>query len=94
MRKRELHGRAIEARDGAAVELGEQILGRRRDEINQLAVERFFFAERFRVGNRRGRQIRIASALADVAAQIRGGFVQDFLVQRVVDLHRLPATFP
>ena len=71
-----------------------QILGRRSDEIDQLAVERFLLAEGLRVGHRRRGQVDVASALAHIAAQIGGGFVHDFLVQRVVHLRpavrRLP----
>ena len=93
MRKRKLYGRAVEASDGAAVELGKQIFGRIRDEINQLAIERFFFAERFRVGDRRGRKLGVSVPPGDVAAQVRSGFVQNFPVERVVDLNRLPEHF-
>ncbi len=93
MRESELRLGAVEARDGAAVELREQIFGRGGDEIDELAVERFFFAEGFGVGDGGGGEFGVASALADVAAQVGGGIVDDFFAQRVVNLHGLAADF-
>ena len=91
MREAKLHRRAVEAGDRAAIELGQKVLRRSGDEIDQLAVESFFFAEGFRIGNSGRRQIRVAPALADVAAQVGVGFIQNFLGESLVHLHRLAA---
>ena len=86
---------AIEARDRAAIELRDSnCSGEEAINIDQLAVERFLLAERFRVGHRRRRQLHIASALAHVAAQVRVASLRIFLRERFVNLHRLPRQLP
>ena len=84
---------AVHARDGAAVELRQQVFFRARDDVHQLAVERFFIAEGSCVGDCRFREIAIAAALDRVAAQVGCGVVHDFLAEGFVDLYRRAADF-
>ena len=85
MRQRELVRPAIEARDRAAVELGEQSFTGGRDEIAQPAVERFPLSKRLRLSNGGLGQRHIAAATLGVAPQIGGGIVEDLLLHRLVD---------
>ena len=58
---------------------GEQVSRRSRDQIDQLAVERFRLGERLRVGHGGFRELHVPPRSADVAAQVRRRIVQNFL---------------
>lgn len=74
-----------------AVEPGEQRLAGVGDEIAQPAVERLLLGERLRVGDRRLGQGDVASTAAGVAPQVRGGVVEDLLLQGFVNRDRVAA---
>src|SRR6185437_7788204 len=78
---------AVEAREGAAIQLGEEGLGRWCNDVDELAFERFPFAEGFSIGDRGDGQRYVAPAARCITAQIRGGFVHDFALERVVNFH-------
>ena len=91
MRKGEMGCGAIETRDGAAIEFGEQIIRGGGHKINEFSIEGFFFAEGLRVGDGGRSEIHVAAALGDVAAQVGSGLVDDFLVHGFIDLNGLAA---
>src|SRR5215469_12599203 len=62
IRKLERLLRTVETRDCAAVQLSEQGAGVRSDEINEMAVQRFLFAEGFRIGDRGNGERHITAA--------------------------------
>ena len=62
----------------------QQIFFGRGNQVDHLAVERFFFRERAGLGDRGLGKLRIAAALVREAAQERGGIVGDFAPQRFV----------
>ena len=87
MREHETARPSIEARDHPAIEPNEQILSRVRDEVAELAIERFFFGESLRGGNRGFCQRDIPAAPGRVAAQVGRGVVDDLVLHRLVDRH-------
>ncbi len=89
--ERELDFGAVEARDFAAVELAQQVVFGRRNEIDQFAVESFFFGEGFGVGDGGFRERGIAAALVGEAAKKSHGVVVDFLAHGFVDGHGVAA---
>ncbi len=93
LRQSQLKLRAVEARDCAPVEFCEQVFPVGSYQVHELAVESFFFAESFGIGNGSGCKLRVTPPLRDVTAQVGGRFVHDFLVQRLVYLRRLPAKY-
>src|ERR1700741_2674661 len=91
LRESQLNLRAVETRDGAAVEFCEQVFAVDGNKVDELTVKSLFLAEGFRIGNGGGRELSVAPTLGDVAAQVGGRFVDDFFTQRIVDLRRLSA---
>ena len=89
--KSERDFRAVEAGDFAAVELAQQVVFGRRDDVDHFAVERFFFGEGFGVGDGGGGENRVAVALVGVAAEEGERVVVDFLAHRFVDGHGVAA---
>ena len=80
--------RAVKSFDRAPIELVEEFLGRRNNQIDELAVERFFLGESFRIGHGCLGQRHVAPALAGKASQVSRGIIRDFSPQRFVNLHR------
>ena len=91
--EREALGFAVEARDGPAIELEEQIAGGCGDYVDEFAVERFGFGEGLGVGDGGFGELHIAAAFCGITAKKRGGVAHDFILERFVDVHDLAANF-
>ena len=91
IRQRKRDFRAVEAGDFAAVELAQQVVFGRRNDVDHFGVERFLFGEGFGVGDGGGGENRIAVALVGVAAKEGERVVVDFLAHRFVDGHGVAA---
>src|SRR6266404_7933464 len=89
--QRELHLRAIETGDFAAVKLAEQVVFGISDDIDELAVERLFFGESLGIRNGGLRELRVAAALLGEAAQKSLRVVHDFASKSFVDCDRITA---
>ena len=91
IREHEAIGPSVEAGDHPAIEPGEQILPRARDQVAELAVKRFFFGERLRLGNRGLGQRHVPAPSCGVAAHVRRSVVDDLVLHRLVDCHGIAA---
>src|SRR5262249_43704353 len=87
----ELRLAAVESCNFAAVQLAQKVIGRTSNEVDEIAVERFFLGKRSRLGNRGLRQLWVAAAFPRIAAKECHGIVVDLLSQRFVDLRNITA---
>ena len=82
--------RAVEARDGAAVERGEQLAIAGGDQIDEMLVQRLLLGERLALTHGRLGQVAVAAALGADAAQVGRGIVLHLLLHDGIhlDAHR------
>src|SRR5579859_2350286 len=59
----------VKSLDRLSVKFGKQILGRIRNKIDELVIQRFRFGESLAIRDRRFRNFHVSSALSSVAAQ-------------------------
>src|ERR1700732_367796 len=86
VRKRKFRLAAIKASNLTAIQLPQQVVRRRGDEIDQLALQGFFVGKRLGIGDRSFCQRRVAPAFFRVAAQESQGVVKNFPLHGFVNL--------
>src|SRR5436190_1812069 len=84
--QRQRHVRAVESRDGSAVQLPNQLVSRVHDQIDHLRVQRFFFGKRPGFRDRLFRKLGVAFALYRKTSQKRHGVLIDFPPKYLIDL--------
>ena len=85
------HLRAVETRDGSAIQLPKQLLCGIHDQIDHLRIQRLFFGKRPGFSDRLFCQLRVAFAPLRKTSQKGHGILVDFSPKYFVDLLRKSA---
>ncbi len=85
--QRQCHAVAVKERNGAAIEPGQQVVRVCGNQVNQLAVQRFLFAECLGFCDCLLCQLDIAAAPGGNAADVGGGIIGGLAAKRFVDVY-------
>src|ERR1700730_8428585 len=76
----------VKSLDRLSVKFGKQVLGRIRNKIDELIIQRFRFGESLAIRDRRFRNLHVSAALSRVAAQEGCSIVENLFLERVVNI--------